>query len=47
MVAFTAAVAALLGAAVSWFAACAGGRGRDREAPAHVLVDWGRPAKRT
>jgi hypothetical protein len=47
IVAFTAAAAALLGAAVSWFAACAGGRVRDGEAPAHVLVDWGRPAKRT
>jgi hypothetical protein len=47
IIAFTAAAAALLGAAVSWFAACAGGRVRDGEAPAHVLVDWGRPAKRT
>jgi hypothetical protein len=47
IVAFTAAAAALLGAAVSWFAACAGGRVRDGETPAHVLVDWGRPAKRT
>jgi hypothetical protein len=47
IVAFAAVAAALLGAAVSWFAACAGGRVRDGEAPAHVLVDWGRPAKRT
>jgi hypothetical protein len=47
IVAFASAAAALLGAAVSWFAACAGGRIRDGEAPAHVLVDWGRPAKRT
>jgi hypothetical protein len=47
IVAFTAAAAALLGAAISWFAACAGGRVRDGEAPPHVLVDWGRPAKRT
>jgi hypothetical protein len=47
IVAFTAAAAALLGAAVSWFAACAGGRVRDGEAPAHVLLDWGRPANRT
>jgi hypothetical protein len=47
ILAFTAGAAALLGAAVSWFAACAGGRVRDGEAPAHVLVDWGRPAKRT
>jgi hypothetical protein len=47
IIAFMAAAAALLGAAVSWFAACAGGRVRDGEAPAHVLVDWGRPARRT
>jgi hypothetical protein len=47
IVALTAAAAALLGAAVSWFAACAGGRVRDGEAPAHVLLDWGRPARRT
>jgi hypothetical protein len=47
VLAFTAGAAALLGAAASWFAACAGGRVRDGEAPPHVLVDWGRPAKRT
>jgi hypothetical protein len=47
IVAFTAAATGLLGAAVSWFAACAGGRVRDGEAPAHVLVDWERSAKRT
>jgi hypothetical protein len=47
IIAFMTAAAALLGAAVSWFAACAGGRVRDGEAPAHVLVDWGRPARRT
>jgi hypothetical protein len=47
IVAFTAAAAALLGAAVSWFAACAGGRIRDGEAPPHALLDWGRPAKPT
>jgi hypothetical protein len=47
IVAFMAAAAGLLGVAVSWFAACAGGRVRDGEAPAHVLLDWGRPAKRT
>jgi hypothetical protein len=46
IIAFMTAAAALLGAAVSWFAACAGGRVRDGEAPAHVLVDWGRPARR-
>jgi hypothetical protein len=47
ILAFTAGAAALLGAAASWFAACAGGRVRDGEAPAHVLLDWGRPAQRS
>jgi hypothetical protein len=47
IIAFMTAAAALLGAAVSWFAACAGGRVRDGEAPAHMLLDWGGPAKRT
>ena len=47
ILAFMTGAAAMLGAAASWFAACAGGRVRDGEAPAHVLVDWGRPAKRT
>jgi hypothetical protein len=47
ILAFTAGAAALLGAAVSWFAACAGGRVRDGEAPPHVLLDWGRPAPRS
>jgi predicted transcriptional regulator len=47
ILAFTAGAAALLGAAAAWFAACAGGRVRDGEAPAHVLLDWGRPAKRS
>jgi hypothetical protein len=47
IVAFTAAAAALVGTAVSWFAACAGGRVREGEALADVLVDWGRSAKRT
>jgi hypothetical protein len=43
IVAFTAAATALLGVAVSWFAACVGGRVRDGEAP----FDLGRPAKPT
>jgi hypothetical protein len=47
ILAFSAGAAALLGAAAAWFAACAGGRVRDDEAPPHVLVDWGRPARRT
>jgi hypothetical protein len=47
ILAFTAGAAALLGAAVSWFAACAGGRVRDGEAPSHMLLDWGRPAPRS
>jgi hypothetical protein len=47
ILAFTAGAAALLGAAASWFAACAGGRVRDGEAPAHVLLDWGTPAQRS
>jgi hypothetical protein len=47
ILAFTAGAAALLGAAASWFAACAGGRIRDGGAPPHALVDWGRPIGRT
>jgi hypothetical protein len=37
ILAFMAGVAALLGAAVAWFAACAGGRHRDGEAPS---LNW-------
>jgi hypothetical protein len=47
VLAFTAGAAALLGAAASWFAACAGGRVRDGETPSHALLDWGRPIGRT
>jgi hypothetical protein len=47
ILAFTAGAAALLGAAASWFAACAGGRVRDGEAPPHMLLDWGRPIRRS
>lgn len=38
IIAFMAGAAALLGAAAAWFAACAGGRHRDRSAP---TVRWG------
>jgi hypothetical protein len=47
ILAFMAGAAALLGAAVSWFAAYAGGRVRDRELTPHVLWDWRRPVRRT
>jgi hypothetical protein len=47
IIAFAAGAAALLGAAASWFAACAGGRIRDGEAPPHAWLDWGRPIRRT
>jgi hypothetical protein len=46
VIAFAAAAGALLGAAVCWSAACAGGRGRDGAVPAHVLWDWRRPIRR-
>jgi hypothetical protein len=46
ILAFTAGAAALLGAAAAWFAACAGGRIRDGEAPPHALLDWGKPMRR-
>ena len=42
ILAFFAGSAAIVGAAVAWFAACAGGRVRDGEEP-HTLVHWGRP----
>ena len=45
ILAFSAAAAALLGAA-AWFAACAGGRVRDGQGAVHVLWDWGRPVRR-
>jgi hypothetical protein len=47
VLAFMTGAAALLGAAASWFAACAGGRVRDGEAPPHALFDWGKPIGRT
>jgi hypothetical protein len=46
VLAFTAGAAALLGAAAAWFAACAGGRIRDGEAPSQAWLDWGRPMRR-
>jgi hypothetical protein len=47
IIAFAAAAGALLGAAVGWSAACAGGRVRDGAVPAHVLWDWRRrPVRR-
>ena len=42
ILAFFAGSAAIVGTAVAWFAACAGGRVRDGEEP-HALVHWGRP----
>jgi hypothetical protein len=47
ILAFMIGAAAMLGAAASWFAACAGGRARDGEVSPHALLDWGRPVKRT
>jgi hypothetical protein len=46
ILAFMTAAAAMLGAAASWFAACAGGRVRDGEVSPHALLDWGKPARR-
>ena len=42
ILAFFAGSAAIVGAAVAWFAACVGGRVRDGEEP-HGLMHWGRP----
>jgi hypothetical protein len=47
ILAFSIGAAALLGAAASWFAACAGGRIRDGEAARHAILDWGKPIGRT
>jgi hypothetical protein len=47
IVAFSAGAAALLGAAASWFAACAGGRLRDGEPAPHAIFDWGKPIRQT
>jgi hypothetical protein len=45
VLAFMTGAAALLGAAASWFAACAGGRIRDGETPPHAILDWGKPLR--
>jgi hypothetical protein len=47
ILAFSTGAAALLGAAASCFAACAGGRIRDGEAAPHAIFDWGKPSGRT
>lgn len=46
ILAFMIGAAAMLGAAASWFAACAGGRVRDGEVSPHALLDWGKPVRR-
>ena len=46
ILAFMIGAAAMLGAAASWFAACASGRVRDGEVSPHALLDWGRPVIR-
>jgi hypothetical protein len=43
ILAFFAGAAALVGAAVAWFAASVGGRVRDGEMEPHTLLNWGRP----
>ena len=40
LIAFAAGVAVLLGAAVAWAAACAGGRDRDGTGPRSALYEW-------
>jgi hypothetical protein len=47
VIAFAAGAAALLGAAVCWFTACAGGRVRDGELTPHAPWDWRKPIRRT
>lgn len=47
ILAFSAGAAALLGAAVAWFAACGGGRIRDGADTPWLLSDWGRSLRRT
>jgi hypothetical protein len=46
ILAFMTGAAAMVGAAASWFAACAGGRVRDGEVSPHALLDWGKPVRR-
>jgi hypothetical protein len=47
IVAFMAGAAALVGAAVAWFAACAGGENRDGRVAPHMLWDWRTRARRS
>jgi hypothetical protein len=47
ILAFMTGAAAMVGAAASWFAACAGGRVRDGEVSPHALLDWGKPDRHT
>ncbi len=47
ILAFMIGAAAMVGAAASWFAACAGGRVRDGEVSPHALLDWGKPVRRS
>jgi hypothetical protein len=46
VLAFMTGAAALLGAAVAWFAACAGGEHRDGRTAPHYLLDWRTVARR-
>jgi hypothetical protein len=46
IIAFSAGAAALLGAVIAWFAACAGGRIRDGAETPSMLWDWSRSTRR-
>ena len=46
ILAFMIGAAALVGAAVAWLAACAGGAHRDGRITPHALLDWGRAVRR-
>ena len=46
ILAFMAGAAALLGAAVAWFAACAGGRNRDGKSAPSMMWGWDGPRLR-
>ena len=47
ILAFMAGAAALVGAAVAWFAAWSGGEHRDGRLAPHILWDWGRRVRRS
>ena len=47
VLAFMAGAAALVGAAMAWFAACAGGEHRDGRVTPHLLLRWSEPARQT